>query len=63
MRLYMQNFHLQGQHAFHFVSDSWTTGGVFGYVNFVCYHVGNKRKTCLNRTFCDKGLDAKVGNV
>ena len=26
-------------------------GGV-GYVNFVSYHVGNKRKTCSNQTFC-----------
>ena len=37
-------------------------GGV-GYVNFVSYHVSNKRKTYLNQTFCDKGPDAKVGNV
>ena len=37
--------------------------GSVGYVNFVSYHVRNKRKTCLNQTFCDKGPDAKVGNV
>ena len=60
------------------MSDSWTNvpatytlwpaaemhdGGAFGCLNFVSYHVGNKRKTCSNRTFCDKGPYAKVGNV
>ena len=34
------------------------------YMNFVSYHVGNKSETnCSNPTFCDKGLDVKVGNV
>ena len=38
-------------------------GRVCGYVNFVSYHVGNKRKTCSNRTFCDKSPDAKIRNI
>jgi len=41
----------------------WRCMGVRGYVNVVSYHVGNKRKTCSNPIFHDKGPDVKVGNV
>jgi len=37
--------------------------GVWGYVNLVSYHVGNKRKTHSNPIFCNKGPDVKVGKV
>ena len=63
MRLYIQNFHLRGLRAFYFVSDCWTTvpatytllaSGVFGYVNFVSYHVGNKKENLLESNILAK---------